>query len=355
MDDFARLGAAAIAKWHARQTMARQGLARLIGASAGDLALVPNTTQGVTDVALCLPWKRGDRVLVFEGEFPANVIPWQRAAELYELDLAFGSLEPYARSHDEGLAALETALQVPTRLVAVSAVQFQTGLRMPVDRMAEVCHAHGAELFVDGIQACGAVPIDVRTTGIDYLSSGGHKWLMGVMGTGFLYIAPERVQALRPVVAGWASCEDAFDFLSRGPGYLRYDRPIRQRADFVEGGGFSVVGYAALAESVELLLGLGVDAVFDHVSRYLDALEPGIVDRGFRSLRSEDPDARSAILGVLPPPGVDVVRLQQELGRRGVACAIPDGVLRFAPHWPNDPAEIDFVLGALDQALNDTQ
>lgn len=351
LDDHARLGSGGVGRWFAQQTILRQALADVIGARAEDIGLVPNTTQGVIDVALCFPWEPGDRVIVFEGEFPANVTPWQRAAELYGLELVFQSLEPFARSHDEGMAAFERALETPTRLVAVSEVQFQTGLRMPVDRMARACHERGAELFVDAIQACGAVPMDVRASGVDYLACGGHKWMMGLMGAGFMYVRPERVDALRPVVAGWASHEDALDFLGRGPGLLRYDRPIRKRADFVEGGTPSVVGYAALGAAVDLIQQIGVDAIYGHVNRYLDALEPGLVDRGFQSLRATDPAARSGILGVLPPPGADVVRLVGELTQRGVSCAIPDGVLRFAPHWPNHRDEVPEVLQALDDAL----
>ncbi|MFW6198012.1 MAG: aminotransferase class V-fold PLP-dependent enzyme, partial [Myxococcota bacterium] len=91
LDDHARLGSGGVGRWFAQQTILRQRLAEVIGARAEDIGLVPNTTQGVIDVALCLPWERGDRVIVFEGEFPANVTPWQQAAELYGPELVFQS------------------------------------------------------------------------------------------------------------------------------------------------------------------------------------------------------------------------------------------------------------------------
>ncbi len=351
LDDYARRGAAAFASWLEQRARLREVLARLLGARPEDFALVQNTTQGVLDIALCMPWHAGDRVLLFEGEFPANVTPWQRAAALFDLEVRFLPLAPFARAHAEGLAMLEAELARGARLVATSAVQFQTGLRMPLRAMAERCHAYGAELFVDGIQACGAVPIDVGAAGIDYLSAGGHKWLMGLEGAGFLYVRPERVARLEPRVAGWLSHEEGIGFLFEGPGHLRYDRPLRMRADFLELGAPSTVGYAALEASVELLLALGVERIFAHVSAYLDRLEPALVDRGFTSLRARDPAARSATLGVLPPEGVDIVRLHAGLTERGIACTIPDGVLRFAPHWPNDPPEVDVVLPALDASL----
>lgn len=351
-EDYAQHGGGAFPRWHAQRGVLRERIAALIGAEPRDIALINNTTRGVTDIALCLSWKPGDRVLLFHGEFPANVTPWQQAAELFQLEVEFVPLMTFVRSHAEGLAALQQALAGGgVRLVAVSAVQFQTGLRMPLAEMAALCHAVGAELFVDGIQAVGAVPLDVRAAGIDYLSAGGHKWMMGSEGLGFLYIHPERVTALQPRVAGWLSHEDGLSFLLEGSGHLRYDRPIRRTADFIEGGAYNTIGCAALAAATDLLLQLGPAEIFAHVQRYLDALEAALIDRGFTSLRARDPAARSCILSVIAPDPGQVLGLRRELAERGVSCSTPDGLLRFAPHWPNHPDEIAHVLAAIDAAL----
>jgi selenocysteine lyase/cysteine desulfurase len=350
-EDYARRGAGAFGTWHAQRARLRGKLATLVGARAEDLALIANTTRGVSDVALCFPWAVGDRVVVFHGEFPANVTPWQRAAALFDLEVVFLPLADWADEDAPGLARLEAELRRGVRLVAVSAVQFQTGLRMPLDAISALCHRHGAELFVDAVQACGAVPLDVGASGIDYLACGSHKWLMGLEGAGFLYVHPSRVAALRPAVAGWLSHQDGLGFLFEGPGHLRYDRPIRATADFIEGGNYNTASLAALEAALDLILQLGVPAIYAHVNAYLDALEPALVDRGFRSLRARQPARRSCTLGVLPPAGVSVVALHKALTARGVACAIPDGVLRFTPHWPNAREEIPLVLDALDQSL----
>src|SRR5690606_14112178 len=111
-------------------------------------------------------------------------------ARQFGLEVVMLPLTAFERSDAEGLAALERELVRGARLVAVSAVQFQTGLAMPLGAMAALCHQHGAELFVDGIQAMGVVPIDVGALGIDYLASGSHKWLMGTEGAGILYVSP---------------------------------------------------------------------------------------------------------------------------------------------------------------------
>lgn len=348
VDGYARLGGAAVAAALERRERLRGRLAELVGARPGDIALTQNTSAGVQAVALCLPWRRGERVVLFEGEFPANVTPWQRAADLFGLEIRFVPLAAFYRSAEEGLALVRGELARGVRLLAVSAVQFRGGLRMPLRELAEMCAAAGAEIFVDAVQAAGVVPLDVR--GVDYVAAGAHKWLMGLQGAGFLYVRPERAAALVPRTAGWLSHEDPVRFLLE-PGQLRYDRPVRRRADFVESGGASEVSLAALLASLDILLSLGVPAILGHVTRYLDLLEPELAARGFRSLRAREPERRSGILSVEPPPGVPVADLAREVRARGVACATPDGALRFAPHWPNEVEEIPLVLEAVDGAV----
>ncbi|MEO0324905.1 MAG: aminotransferase class V-fold PLP-dependent enzyme, partial [Myxococcota bacterium] len=348
--DYGRDGLGGFKAWQPRREALKETLAALMGARAEDLGLVLNTSTGVTDIALGLDWSPGDRVLVFDGDFPANVTPWQTAARAFGLTLEVLPTEAFHRSHEEGLAALEKHL-AGARLLAVSWVRFQTGFRMPLEALGARCRAHGAELFVDGIQGLGVVPLDVRAAGVDYLASGGHKWLMGPEGAGLLYVAPERQAALVPRTAGWLSHEDALDFLFLGPGHLRRDRPLKATADVFERGAGNALGYAALEGSVELLAQLGTEAIFAHVQRYLDALEPGLVARGFTSLRSADAAARSGSLCVGAPEGIDAPALQHALGERGVACAVPCGNLRFAPHWPNALTEVPIVLGAIDDAV----
>ena len=351
--DYERRGVGAFVTWMAQRARLKGKLAKLVGASAGDVALTQNTTRGVIDIALCLPWNKGDRVVVFEGEFPSNVTPWQRAAALFDLDVVYLTASSFQTDLPEALGRLQAELAYkggrgPVRLVAVSAVEFQTGFRMPVADIAALCHAHGAEVFVDAVQACGMVPVDVSKEGIDYLACGSHKWLMGVEGCGFVYAHPERAAALRPHVAGWLSHEDGIGFLFNGEGHLRHDRPIRKTIDFIEGGNTNAAGFAGLEAAVDLIAQIGVESIFAHVTAYDDALERGLLARGFTSLRSADPARRSGSLCVRPPGGASVLDLHHTLNERGIACAVPDGNLRFSPHWPNALSEVDVILGEVD-------
>lgn len=349
LSDSASEGLGAVLPWFGQRDRLRARLARLIGAAPADIALTAGTSPGILDIALGHPWSPGDGVVLFRGEFPANITPWLHAARLFDLTPRWVDLDGFADGSGDGLAQTEAALKAGASLVAVSAVQFQTGLRMPLEALGALCRAHGAALFVDAIQACGITPIDVQP--IDYLASGGHKWLMGLEGSGFLYVDPHRVTRLRPYLTSWMSHEDGLGFLFAGKGHLRYDRPIRKTADLFEASAPQVALFAALEGGLAPIQHIGVDAIFAHVQAWHDRLEDGLRARGFHSLRAPHVGGRSGSLCVDPPTDIDVVALNAALGARGVSVAIPDGRLRFAPHWPNALGETDLVLDVIDDAL----
>jgi cysteine desulfurase/selenocysteine lyase len=355
LDDYAERGNVAFLEWMEQRERLRGKLGQLVGAQGSDIALIAGTTRGISDLALCLPWRAGERVVLFEGEFPANVSPWLRAAELFGLRVDFVPMARAVEDEASFLEPLKRLLQGGARLVAVSAVQFQTGLCMPLAEIARLCRQHGAELCVDAIQACGAVPLDAPALGVDYLVSGAHKWLLGLEGVGFLYAPPERARALIPRTAGWLSHEDGTRFLFAGAGQLRYDRPIKQSVQMLEGGSSSTVGFAALEAAIDPLLELGPATILEHLGRYHDALEPGLLERGFTSRRAARREGRSGILSVQPPGALSATELVSKLRERGVFASMPDGLVRFAPHFPNALSEIETVLDALDEALAATR
>ncbi|NUP06637.1 MAG: aminotransferase class V-fold PLP-dependent enzyme [Polyangiaceae bacterium] len=353
LTDYGKKGASAYPTWAAQRARLRDKLAWLIGApGATSIALTLNTTRGISDVALCFDWKPGDRVVLFSGEFPANVTPWQQAAGTFGVEVVMLDGRRFPTDEAGVLADLEATLeQGRVRLVAASYVQFQTGYRLPLADIGKLCHAHGARLFVDAVQGLGMVSLDVQAFGVDFVACGAHKWLMGTEGAGFLYASPEAVPLLTPRVAGWLSHDDAATFLFEGPDLLRHDRPIRTDIGFLEGANLSAMSFAALEASLDLILRLGLEEVFEHVQKVNDAIEGPAKELGFRSLRSENPERRSGSLCLLPPEGVDVIALQREIVRQGVACATPDGYLRFSPHWPNAVDEADQVVLTLEHAL----
>lgn len=349
--DFAKRGAGAYGAHMSQRNRLRAKLATLIGATPEEIAFIPNTSYGVTAIAYSFPWRAKDRVVLFEGEFPANVTPWLQAAKHFDLQPVMLSVRDYQESDEKGLERLEETLKHGARLVAVSAVQFQSGLRMPIAAMAKLCHAHGAELFVDAIQALGIVGFDVRALGVDYVASGGHKWLMGPEGTGILYVRKERGNALVPNLASWLSQEEGLRFLLEGPNLMRYGAPFKSGAPMFETGCVNALGLVGLEAAVDLVMMLGPQTILKHAMSWSDAIEPGLIEKGFTSLRAAEEPRRSGILSVLPPANISVIDLQRALAQRGVVGATPDGALRLSPHWENNLDEAEQVLLSVDDAL----
>lgn len=346
--DYATLGVAALYPWMDQRAALKTQLAALVGAQPSDIALVASTSIGVLQVAWSIPW-RGERVILFEREFPTNVTPWRQVARTFGLTVETLPVSGFGDGSGLGLTRLEEALRRSrVKLVAVSAVQFQTGLAMPLTEMGRLCHAHGAALFVDGIQAVGAVPVDVAD--VDFFVAGGHKWLMGPEGSAFAYVAPDAIRTLVPRLVSWLSHEDPVGFLTTGTPFDPH-RPFRARADVFEVGMGHSAALAGLGAAVDTLASIGIERIAAHIQSWHDVIEPALVSRGFRSHRAIEPGARSGILSVQAPDGVDVQALVGALSARGVVTSAPENHLRIAPHWPNATDEVPHVLAAVDEAL----
>ena len=350
LTDYSTWGLEAVFPWADQREELRSDIANLINAQPQEIGFIGNTTAGMIHIANCLRWKKGDRIVLFDGEFPSNVIPWRQAAERFAFSVQYLSTEPFRQNSQQGLFALEQILQKGVRLVAVSAVQFQTGLRMPLVEIGSLCRQYGALLFVDGIQACGMVPLDVQKMSIDFLSCGSHKWLMGIEGCGFLFVRNTVMGQLFPQTVGWLSHENPFDFLTEGEGLMRYDKPFKSNASFIEGGAVAVAGFAGLSASIKLLQNLGCLQIYKHVTSYLNELEDGLLNLGFQSLRCSH--GYSGILSVIPPKKLPPSEVTAFFAAAGIACSMPDGKLRFSPHWPNSSPEIPLIIDACQRLLH---
>ncbi len=336
-------GFEAVGETLAMRERLRQKLSQLLDCPPEQLALTAGTSWGLLAVAHNRKWQPGDRVLLLEGEFPTNVTPWQRAAEQYELRLEW--LPAQSFSGTRGLEDLEQKLRQGLSLVAVSAVQFQTGLRMPIEDMVSLCHAYGAEVCVDLIQAAGVLPLSLSDWGVDYAAGGAHKWLMGCEGAGYLYISPSAARGWQHRWAGWLSHPDPVDFLL-AENRLRYDKSINDQAQSLEIGTSSALSQVALEASLDMLLQLGVDNIYQHVQGYLDALEPALIQAGWSSLRHAE--LRSGSLALRPPQATGNARQWSLLlAEQNIRCSTPDGLLRLSPHWCNSLDEVPQVIQAL--------
>jgi len=331
----------------------RSELAGLLGGEASSYGFVQGTTAGMVALAHSINWRSGDRVVIFDDEFPANTVPWREAARVYRLGVDVLPLATFASTPELGLASLEASLRRGgSRLVTVSAVEFQTGLALPLRDIADVCHRYGALLAVDAIQAAGIVPLDLPTLGVDLAVGGGHKWLLAMDGAGWVYVAPAAREQLGTAMAGWLSFEGGPRFLFE-PGHLHDRREHVAAPRVFEGGSSSTAAVVALLEGVKLCRQVTPAVAFAHVQALHDRVEPRLVELGFVSERTSFAAGRSGILAARPPAGVSLAALQRSLAQRGVVVTIPDGRLRLAPHFMSTFKEAEMLVAALPEALSE--
>jgi cysteine desulfurase / selenocysteine lyase len=184
----------------------RKSLGRVLGANEDDVVLANSASYGLHLVANGLDLRRGDEIIVAANDFPSDILPWLR---LQEGGVKVRMLEP----NGEVLTAdeVEAALTRRTRAVCLTWVHSFSGCVLDLDAVGAVCREHGAWFIVNGSQAVGARPIDVRATAIDALVSAGFKWLCGPYGTGLCWLRPELFDALRPTKLYWLSALTADD------------------------------------------------------------------------------------------------------------------------------------------------
>ncbi|MBT8428459.1 MAG: aminotransferase class V-fold PLP-dependent enzyme, partial [Gammaproteobacteria bacterium] len=203
-------GAEGYPAWLEVEARLRDRLARLINAgSADDIALVKNTSEGLSIVSQGLDWLKGEEIVGLANDFCSNQMPWEA---LSDRDVRYLRVDALNDPDPEG--KLIAAMSDKTRLLAISTVHFATGYRFDMHRLAEACRSKDVLLCVDAIQSLGAVSFDLAETPADFVTSGGHKWLLSPEGLGFLYCRPDLRDQLRLHQFGWAMRESPYAFES---------------------------------------------------------------------------------------------------------------------------------------------
>ena len=183
---------------------ARRRLAARIGARPEELALTRNATDGANLVAAGIAWQPGDELIISDQEHPAMNFPWRWAAQRTGAVLHRFRVEHDPAATLEHVAALVTPR---TRLIGTSWVTSPYGIRLPVREICALARQRGILSLVDGAQAFGVMPVDVRAIGCDFFTSNGHKWLGGPKGTGYFWAQAGRLAELRPAHVGAGSAD----------------------------------------------------------------------------------------------------------------------------------------------------
>lgn len=313
----------------------RELCARMIGATPDEIAMMVNTTYGINVAASSIPLRAGEVIVTPDREFPANVYPWMALAE--RRGLTYRRV-PYVNGlADE--ASLIRALDEPgVRVLSVSWVSFETGLKLDLQRLGAACRERGIYFVVDAIQGIGAASIAVRDCHIDFLACGGQKWLLSPWGTGFLYVRRELVTELVPHTVSWMAVKNSEDFTR----LCDYDLNWFDDARRFEMITLPYQEFAGFNASLELFESVGWPVVHRLVAERAEQIVRWAKGRNDVALVTPaDPRRRAGVIAVRP---ADPVAASARLHAAGVPHALREGMLRLAPHFYTSPDEIDRAL-----------
>lgn len=321
----------------------RARCAELIDAQADEIALLGPTSVGLSLFANGLDWQPGDELLCYLDDYPANVYPW---LNLRRLGVEVKFLQPDRPGRiTPGL--VEAALTPRTRMVALASCHFLTGWRIDVDAIGALLQSRGVLFSLDAIQTLGAFPTSVRH--VDFLSADAHKWLLGPMAIGIVFVAKRNFPICHPTLIG------AWNV--RSPQFITQEEiAYPDTAQRYEPGVLNATGMYGMAAAIDLLLDTGMDTVSARILDARDHLHERLAALGFETISPGlDEPWRSGILTVRHPAR-DSARLFRALEAAKIAASLRntrDGAswLRFSPHFYNTREEMDRIADVLAEAL----
>jgi len=319
--------------WVERADAARAAFARLLRADTSELAVTTSVTQGVSGIVSALDLRARPRIVISEYEFPtvgqiAHAQELRGAEVVHVRPEADGSIPPerFAEAIDER-----------TALVCCTTVSYRTGHRHDVAEIARLAHEAGALCLADSYQAIGAIDFDAHGMGVDLVTGGTVKYLLGSSGLGFLYVRRELLPQLLPSQTGWFADEDIFQMdisdYSPAADARRFDAGTPPVPNIYAGlAGMSIVEEA------------GTAAIEQHVAGLTARLIAGLDELGAVVVTPRAADRRGPLVCV---KSTDVRTLVDTLDAARIVCSERDSNLRISLHLYNVDEDVDTILEAL--------
>jgi cysteine desulfurase/selenocysteine lyase len=321
----------------------RLAAARLIGASPHEIALLGPTSLGLSLFAAGLDWAPGDEVLYYGDDYPANVYPW---TDLARRGVVPHALPSPARPGEITPELVASALTPRTRLVALASAFFLNGYRIDLDAIGQLLHERGILFSVDAIQTLGAAPLSVEH--IDFLSADAHKWLLGPVAAGIVYVKKEHFGRLRPALLGASNV--------RSPDFIAQDEIVfLNTAARYEPGVLNIGPILGMKASLEMFLEIGPAQIAGRIAGLVRHLAEGLQGMGFEPLGPIEGPNASGILTV-SHPRAEAGQMYRALQARRVTASLRrdragKSFLRFSPHFYNTGSELDQALSILRKSV----
>lgn len=319
--------------WLGEIEQLRERFAALIGAAPGEIALFPSVTTALTAVASAFDYARRPNVVISDLEFPTTVYQWlakeSRGVKLEMVrspDHLSVPADLYARTVNER-----------TQLLVASHVYFTSGVIQDIRTLTGIAHAHGASCLIDAYQSIGQLPTDVHEAGVDFLVTGGLKWLLGGPGVAYLYVRREAAQQLQPADVGWFAHRHQFEFDVH---HFEYADGARR----FEGGTPPVAAVYAGRAGIDLVAEIGVPQIR---RRQVELLSVAVEEARRRGLRPRMPGGVEDQAGIVTIPRKDPRAVVAGLAQRGIIVDSRPGIVRLSPYFYNTPEECERVVAAI--------
>jgi selenocysteine lyase/cysteine desulfurase len=316
--------------------------ARLVNATAEDIALVPAASYGLAVAAHALPLQAGQSVLTLAEQFPSNVYPWMEKARAANA----AHMQVPRPADDDWTAAVLARIDAKTAIVALPHCHWTDGGLLDLVAIRQACRDVGAALVIDATQSLGALPFDVQAIDPDFLAVGGYKWLMGPYSFGYLYVARRWQQAM-PFEQNWIARRDSENFAGLVDYKTDY-QPGARRFDVGERSNFALMPAAKAA--LELLLGWGVE----NIQATLASRTAMIASRAREEfgLGSAPVQKRAGhFLGLRFKNGVPA-DLPARLAAGNVFVSVRGQSMRVTPHVYNTDDDVERLFRVLKSALS---
>jgi selenocysteine lyase/cysteine desulfurase len=315
--------------------------AKLINAYPTELAVVPSTMEGENLIAASVGLGQTAGVVTDALHYDASLVLY---GELAKRGMPLKVVAP--RGGGIALADVEAAISKSTRLVAISLVSATTGFQYDLKALCDLAHSKGVWVYADIIQAAGAVPVDVKATGVDFCCCGSYKWLMGDFGTSFLYVRPDRLGKLTRVQVGWRQIRDqvthVFPFDTSGSALGEWNLGS-DTASIFEVSTPAWGSLACVTQSLTYIQSLGVEAIMRHRQPLLDRLRLELPKRGFSLLTPSD---SSGPILVFSFKGA-AARFGKALRDARIRISTYENRVRISPSVYNDLDDIEKLLRVL--------
>lgn len=326
-------------EWWEMPLRVGDGIAPLIGAGVGEVAMVPNVSIAQAAVVSSIDFSGArDTLVTTELDFPSVRYVYERLAQRFGARLIVVPSDDGMTIDDGRLLA---AIDERTALVAVSHVLFRSAYIMDAAAICRRAREMGALVSLDAYHSVGVMPVDVAALGVDFFSGGVLKWLCGGPGGSFLYVNPERSATLEPAVTGWQAHARPFGF----EGKMEYAAGAARWL----GGTPPVPALYAAIEGPRILREAGVAEIRAKSVRQTSRLVEMADARGFALTVPRDPARRGGTVAFDVPHGYEVA--QALLSRQILVDYRPNAGIRVAPHFYTSDAELELAVAAIDEVL----